>query len=432
MRVAVVDPTREGQEAVERILSMRGDEFVAFAKANEALAGIEFDTKIDALITSADVEPFHGIELCQKARRLAGKQRAIYFLLVAPPGDLKTKIDALNFGADDVIEKPPAPEELLAKLRMAERMVTLQRSATMDHLSGVYNRGAFFGEATEACRKASPPSSLSVILLDIDCLKTINDNYGHDVGDEAIRAVANVAQHEGAFVGRLGGDEFSILLKDHNLTKASAVAAELQRRLAQVSLTTPEGAVGVTCSLGISELLSGDTIDDLIKRADLALYRAKSEGRNRAETTPPDPSTIQSTQLRVTRARFLPRPSQEVRERRNGLPPSDGLLARVCACVDLLVASGESEELAIARVAQRMTAAQVQPPKDVTSRNWPQLILAWKAAIRNGLATNEAVAEYKSVVAAIESIPQDDRVASVLDNELWNRRRIDLSRRLGG
>jgi hypothetical protein len=79
-----------------------------------------------------------------------------------------------------------------------------------------------------------------------------------------------------------------------------------------------------------------------------------------------------------------------------------------------------------------MTAAQVQPPKDVTSRNWPQLILAWKAAIRNGLATNEAVAEYKSVVAAIESIPQDDRVASVLDNELWNRRRIDLSRRLGG
>jgi len=144
MRVAVVDPTREGQEAVERILSMRGDEFVAFARANEALAEIEFDTKIDALITSADVEPFHGIELCQKARRLAGKQRAIYFLLVAPPGDLKTKIEALNSGADDVIEKPPTPEELLAKLRMAERMVTLQRSATMDHLSGVLQSRRLF------------------------------------------------------------------------------------------------------------------------------------------------------------------------------------------------------------------------------------------------------------------------------------------------
>ena len=432
MRVAVVDPTREGQEAVERILRMRGDEFVAFARANEALAEIEFDTKIDALITSSDVEPFHGIELCQKARRVAGKQRAIYFLLVAPPGDLKTKISALNFGADDVIEKPPAPEELLAKLRMAERMVTLQRLATMDHLSGVYNRGTFFGEATDACRKANASSCLSVILLDIDCLKTINDNYGHDVGDEAIRAVANVAQHDGAFVGRLGGDEFSILLKDHSLTEALNVAAELQRRLAQVSLKTPEGIVGITCSLGISELLSGDTIDDLIKRADLALYRAKSEGRNRAETTPPEPSTAQSPQLRVTRARFLPRPSQEVRERRNGLPPSDGLLGRVCAVVDLLVASGLSEELAIARVTQRMTTARVEPPKDGTARNWPQLIMAWKVSVRAGVATDEAVAEYKNVVAAIESIPQDDRVASVLENELWNRRRIDLSRRLAG
>ena len=432
MRVAVVDPTREGQEAVERILSLRGDEFVAFARANEALAEIEFDTKIDALITSADVEPFHGIELCQKARRLAGKQRAIYFLLVAPPGDLKTKIDALNSGADDVIEKPPAPEELLAKLRIAERMVTLQRSATTDHLSGVYNRGAFFGEATDACRNASTSSPLSVILLDIDCLKTINDNFGHDVGDEAIRAVANVAQHDSAFVGRLGGDEFSILLKDHSLTEALDVAAELQRRLAQVSLKTPEGIVGITCSLGISELLSGDTIDDLIKRADLALYRAKSEGRNRAETTPPEPSTAQSPQLRVTRARFLPRPSQEVRERRNGLPPSDGLLGRVCAVVDLLVASGLSEELAIARVTQRMTTARAEPPKDGTARNWPQLIMAWKVSVRAGVASEEAVAEYKNVVAAIKSVPQDDRVASVLDNELWNRRRLDLRSRLAG
>jgi hypothetical protein len=79
-----------------------------------------------------------------------------------------------------------------------------------------------------------------------------------------------------------------------------------------------------------------------------------------------------------------------------------------------------------------MTAAQVEPPKDGTARNWPALILTWKAAVRNGVATDEAVAEYKNVVAAIESIPRDERLASVLGNELWNRRRIDLSRRLAG
>ena len=90
------------------------------------------DPKIDVLITSSDGEPLSGMALCRKARRKAHAQRPIYMLVMSPAGDRKAKIEALDCGADDVIEKPPDADELLAKLRIAERSVALQRSATTD------------------------------------------------------------------------------------------------------------------------------------------------------------------------------------------------------------------------------------------------------------------------------------------------------------
>ena len=425
MRVALIDPRPRTPESVIHLLKERGDDVLTFATANDALATIEADTKIDALIASAfDVEPFSGPELCREARRLAGKQRPMYVLLMSS-SDRRAKIAALNNGADDIIEIPPPPDELLAKLRGADRLIALQRSATTDYLSGVYNRGAFFGEATEACRKAHGSGSLAVILADIDHLKKLNDHHGHDVGDNAIRAVASVAQRDEALVGRLGGDEFSILLKGQGLTDALQVAARFQQRLAEVKLEVPGGGIRVTCSLGVSELRPGDTIDDLMKRADLALYHAK-ERRNCVTPAPPESSISKRVRKRVRGMRLLPRPSLEVRERRTGLPPSEGLLARVCAVVDLLVASGLSDEHSIHIMAQRLMAAGIPAPRNGQAANWWHSIAAWKATVRNGVATDEALKEYQNLVAAIESIPTRDRIEYVLENEIWNRRRIKL------
>jgi hypothetical protein len=128
-------------------------------------------------------------------------------------------------------------------------------------------------------------------------------------------------------------------------------------------------------------------------------------------------------------ARLLPRPSREVSERRIGLPPSDGLLARVCAVIDLLIASGLGEEVAAQAMAQRMIAAGIPLPQDGGDENWWECILAFRTAFRDGVATDEALKEYRNVVAAINSIPPCERVECVLENELWNRRRIILPRR---
>ena len=425
LRIAVVDQDRRAQESIRRIVAARGDDVLAFATPSDALAGINGNPKIDVLITSSGGEPLSGVALCRKARRRANAQRPIYLLVMSPAGDRKAKIEALDCGADDVIEKPPDDDELLAKLRIAERSVALQRSATTDYLSGVRNRGAFFGEASEACREAGVAGPLAVILMDVDRLKEINDRHGHFVGDAAIRAVADAAQVDGAIVGRLGGDEFSILLRGHGLAEAADFAAGVQQRLAKVKLETGQGTREVTCSLGIAQFQPGDTIDDLMKRADLTLYRAKEEGGNRIATTPFEFSMRQNAGLRVTRAR-LPRPSPEIKDRRDGLATSQELLARICAVVDLLIASGQSEEHATHIMAQKMLTAGVAAPRNGEGGNWWQAIHAWRAAARNEVATTDALREYQNVVSAIELVPPQERVKCVLESELWNRRRLNL------
>ena len=293
MRIALVNPNPPAVSLAASSLDARGHEVLSFEDGEKALQGIRADPLIDALITDSDTTPLCGVELCWETRLLAGKKRPLYILLVAASENQRTWTEALDCGADDVISKPPVTEELYAKLRVAERVVTLQREliemASRDPLSGVYNRRAFFEEATEACGEASCGSPLSVLLIDIDRFKAINDRYGHDVGDQAIRAVAREAASGGATVGRLGGDEFSILLRGVPLSQAVKVAEGLRQRISQLKLSSREGLSDLTCSLGAGEYELGDTIDDLMKRADLALYRAKEEGRNQVATPPTDP-----------------------------------------------------------------------------------------------------------------------------------------------
>ena len=114
------------------------------------------------------------------------------------------------------------------------------------------------------------------------------------------------------------------------------------------------------------------------------------------------------------------------RERRKTFPPSDALLARVCAVVDLLIASGLSEDVAVRAMVQRMMEAGVPLPKNEDAGSLWKRIKALRAAFQNGAASDDTVREYQNVVAAIESLPPDERVERVLGNELWDRRRLDL------
>jgi diguanylate cyclase (GGDEF)-like protein len=168
---------------------------------------------------------------------------------------------------------------------VANRIVSLQREliglATTDFLTDVLNRRAFFENAQELCARAEIGGVLSIIMLDIDYFKRINDSYGHSAGDEALRAIAREIFKEGTIVGRLGGEEFAMLLEGAPLSKAAEIAEILRLRLQELEIPIGQQTISLTCSFGVSQWQVDDTIDVLLRRADVALYQAKTNGRNR-------------------------------------------------------------------------------------------------------------------------------------------------------
>ena len=245
MRVVVVDPSRTILKAVSRLLESNGHVVSAFVDGPEALDFIKSTPDVSALITSAELISMSGVELCWETRLLSGHDRAIYIILMSTNPDEKHLINALDSGADEFIRKPPADEELYARLRSAERLLRLQRElirlATTDPLTGVFNRRAFFDKAQQSRVPAAGSDPRAAIMFDVDHFKRVNDTYGHDVGDQVLRAIGAAAPGERAIVGRLGGEEFAILLEDSNSEAGMEHAEALQAKLAALSFETTRG-----------------------------------------------------------------------------------------------------------------------------------------------------------------------------------------------
>jgi diguanylate cyclase (GGDEF)-like protein len=285
MHIAVVDPSRTVLKCIRVLLEARDHHVYPFTDGAAALQHIEADPNIDAAIISAEQASGAGagIELCWQTRLLASSYRPIYVILMSAHDGRQTLIEALDSGADDFIAKPPLAEELYARLRAAERVNSMQRDlirlATTDPLTGVLNRRAFFERAQPMCDRAHCGFPLSAVMMDIDHFKRINDRHGHALGDEVIRCVAGRAAEEDRLVGRLGGEEFAVLL-EADIHCAHEVAEQLRIGIARMQFKTVDGTLGVTCSLGVSDWQPSDNVDELLRRADIALYSAKSNGRN--------------------------------------------------------------------------------------------------------------------------------------------------------
>ena len=283
MQIVLVDPSRTVLRCMTRTLEACDHSVRAFLDGAEALEHLRVNKDVQTLITGTEPYSIRGIDVCQKARVQAALH-PLYIILMSTIGD-RARIKALDSGADDVIGKPPDPDDLYARLRAAERMVTMQRElmrlATTDPLTGLANRRAFFEGAAPVCDRAEAGGRLSALLLDIDHFKLVNDSYGHGVGDEAIRGTAKAIAVAGGLAGRLGGEEFATLLEGRNLSEALEVAEEMRKRIAELRFETERGPLSLTCSFGVSEWQPGDTIDGMLRRADMALYSAKTRGRDR-------------------------------------------------------------------------------------------------------------------------------------------------------
>jgi two-component system, cell cycle response regulator len=284
MRIVLADPSRAVHRAMTQLIAEGGHEVVAFADGREALARIAEDEHVRALITSTQPLNMTGIELCAAARKLSGARRALHVILMSSTEDYYLAVTALDNGADDFIHKPPIPDELRARLRLADRVTAMKQQlihhATTDPLTNLLNRRAFFEGAAAMCRAAEDgKSALSAIMFDLDHFKKINDTFGHEMGDTVLAEVGARTRATDGLAGRLGGEEFCVL-GSGELADAWDRARELQRSLKALRFTHNGEAFGITC-FGIAEWEPGDVIDRMLRRADVAMYESKKTGRDR-------------------------------------------------------------------------------------------------------------------------------------------------------
>jgi len=210
-------------------------------------------------------------------------------------------VRALDIGVNDYVTRPISQDELTARvttqLRRNHNLAQLRNSfqaslemAVTDQLTGLYNRRYLASHLSAMFDRAYwTGRSLSVLILDIDHFKRINDTYGHDVGDKVIQTFAE--RITGAIRGidlacRYGGEEFLVAMPDTDINFANVVAERLREDIAGEKITLNQGrdVVEVTVSIGIASTDYGtdvDTAQKLIKRADEALYQAKETGRNK-------------------------------------------------------------------------------------------------------------------------------------------------------
>jgi diguanylate cyclase (GGDEF)-like protein len=241
-----------------------------------------------------------GIELCRRLRTGAEGAGYVYTVLITSKNQKHEMLEAMDAGADDFLSKPFDPAELKARIQVGKRIVELQQklvsandalrvAATHDLLTRIWNRGevlAFLGRELARARRGAGP--VNVVLVDVDHFKNINDELGHHVGDLVLTELAkrfsrSLREYDG--VGRYGGEEFLLVMSGCDLATATRRANEIRTSLLIEPLASAAGAGAVTVSMGVALAEPGETVEDLLRRADEALYRAKRGGRNRVESS---------------------------------------------------------------------------------------------------------------------------------------------------
>jgi diguanylate cyclase (GGDEF)-like protein len=254
----------------------------------------------------------NGLEFCRTLRKTEQGSR-MYFLLLTGMVHDDELVEGFEAGADDYVTKPFNPRVLTARLRAATRVVNLQQeserdaanlrkfatelavanrrlqqAALTDSLTGMPNRRYLLERVEqEWAAYARNQRPFSVMMIDIDGFKQINDTFGHEAGDQVLRQVAVLLRRAARtedVVGRLGGEEFLVICPGTNQAMGVRVAERLRQTVASHVFQVDGVAIRVTVSIGISERESGMAhVDDLMRRADTALYRAKNDGRNRVQ-----------------------------------------------------------------------------------------------------------------------------------------------------
>ena len=321
-RVLLIDDEETMVRLLSHYLKKAGFEVESASSSKEGLRkAISWGPHI--VVTDWMMPGMTGVELC-KALRETPVGRRMYILLVTAHGDDAQVLEAFEAGSDDYIVKPFNPSILVARVRAGQRTVQmrqevedakriqqrqladmgiltrkLEQAALTDVLTNLPNRR--YGmqrlqQEWEACQRTG--QTLSVVMADIDLFKRINDQFGHDAGDAVLRECADVLRQncrQGDVLARLGGEEFILIHLNTGVDEVVASTERLREAIEQAAVNHLGQTLKVTMSFGVAEKQAQhETIDDLMRSADSALYKAKENGRNAVVAfIPPGPSLDQ-------------------------------------------------------------------------------------------------------------------------------------------
>jgi two-component system cell cycle response regulator len=293
--ILIVDTDQRHAERIKNYLTPEHDVDILLQPADAVfqVTGASYELALVAMALT-DFDP---LRVCSQIRTLE-HTRNLPIILIADEADKPKVVRALDLGVNDFISRPVERNELAARVRTQIRRqryaLELRQSvnntmalAVTDDMTGLYNRRYFDRHLGVMLGKAqNQERDMALMILDIDHFKAVNDTYGHDIGDAVLKEFAARLKRNIRGVDlacRFGGEEFVVLMPDTDFGQAELVAERVRQSIAERSFEVNAGRpLSVTVSAGVTlNESAADTPESLIKRADVALYRAKREGRNR-------------------------------------------------------------------------------------------------------------------------------------------------------
>ncbi|HZV61236.1 MAG TPA: diguanylate cyclase [Methylophilaceae bacterium] len=284
-RVLVVEDSRVAVEVIQRTLEQQGIDTFAINDPGELLEALQ-SYQPDLILMDMYMPHFNGVEATRVLRQMPA-YNSLPIVYVSGESEVSMQVEALRLGGDQFLGKPFNPVLLAAIVKTKiERFREIQRSTSLDGLTGLLNHTAAKSHLKHLAEHTPPDGTLTVAMIDIDHFKSINDTYGHPVGDQVIRGLAWLLKgrlRSSDLIGRYGGEEFLIALPGVDIEQAKSVIDRIRKDFSTLPHAHPDGAVYATFSAGIAAYPTFNTAISLTEGADNALLQAKRMGRNRVE-----------------------------------------------------------------------------------------------------------------------------------------------------
>ena len=294
MKVLLVDDTPANLNILGHMLQI-GGLVVSAVPSGEVALNVVSKSKPDLILLDIMMPEMDGYEVCEKLKENC-ETREIPVIFISAMSEVKDIVKGFKIGGVDYIVKPFREEEVLARVRsqLSIKKLFLEKNALIekldslsriDPLTGISNRRDMMEKLeNEQSRFERYGKSFSVIMCDIDHFKKVNDQYGHDFGDYALKEVAKLLKEQIRELDKLsrwGGEEFFIVLPETNLVGAVNVAEKMRESIESYSFEFGGETLKISMSFGVScHGNAGVKLDDLLKEADQFLYKAKNQGRN--------------------------------------------------------------------------------------------------------------------------------------------------------